>query len=187
MLQACATHFTRCPGSQGALGADAKATGGITASARTRKNNFVRPSCNLERGAWEIWFGYGILLVYLYYQIDIGSGAQSGLPQVLRPELVHHPCLGLRWQRWLVGKHLTVPTTLEELQYQVDLLVLRTALNLVEQQLMEHKVKTSSIVAWTQAWPKQHHQLLDWHSPHTDLSEGDLTCLADNVEDEVKE
>jgi hypothetical protein len=67
-----------------------------------------------------------------YYQIDIGSGAQSGLPQVLRAELVHHPCLGLRWQRWLVGKYLTVPTTLEELQYQVDLLV-PMALNMVEQ------------------------------------------------------
>jgi hypothetical protein len=31
-----------------------------------------------------------------------------------------------------VGKHLTVPTTLEELQYQVDLLV-PMALNMVEQ------------------------------------------------------
>jgi hypothetical protein len=31
-----------------------------------------------------------------------------------------------------MGKHLTVPTTLEELQYQVDLLVLM-ALNMVEQ------------------------------------------------------
>ena len=92
----------------------------------------MRPNCNLVRGAWEIWFGYGILLLDPYYQIDIGSGAQSGLPQVLRAELVHHPCLGLRWQRWLVGKHLTVPTTLEELQYQVDLLVLM-ALNMVEQ------------------------------------------------------
>jgi hypothetical protein len=95
-----------------------------------------------------------------YYQIDIGSGAQSGLPQVLRAELVHHPCLGLRWQRWLVGKHLTVPTTLEELQYQVDLLVRTMAFRMVEPQQMEYKGKASSIVVWTRAWPKQLHQLL---------------------------
>ena len=31
----------------------------------------MRPNCNLVRGAWEIWFGYGILLLDPYYQIDI--------------------------------------------------------------------------------------------------------------------
>ena len=33
------------------------------------------------------------LVVPYLSQIDIGSGAQSGLPRAFHPGLVHHPCL----------------------------------------------------------------------------------------------
>ena len=66
----CNSLLTRCPGSQGALGAQ-QGYRQSNGSCDIEENYYVRPNCNLVRGAWEIWFGYGILLLNPYYQIDI--------------------------------------------------------------------------------------------------------------------
>ena len=66
----CNSLLTRCPGSQGALGAQ-QGYRQSNCSCDIEENNYVRPNCNLVCGAWEIWFGYGILLLNPYYQIDI--------------------------------------------------------------------------------------------------------------------